>query len=108
MKSLAVRADLHWLQLTSNNDLWYQGGGAYDNKVFGYTGRPANGQSSFASVADISADWQVTKSVAANFYYAHVSGKSVVGKIYPDDRQCAVWIRGTRLSLGAAKRTLAN
>ena len=34
-KRLALRADLHWLQLTSANDLWYLGGGAYDNKVFG-------------------------------------------------------------------------
>lgn len=82
---LAVRADLHWLQLTSKNDLWYQGGGAFDNKVFGYTGRPANGSSSFSSVADISADWQLTKSVGLNFYYAHVWGKTVVRKIYPTD-----------------------
>jgi hypothetical protein len=86
VSKLAVRADLHWLQLTSSKDLWYQGGGAYDNKVFGYTGRPANGQSSFASLADISADWQATRSVGVNFYYAHVSGKSVIGSIYPEDR----------------------
>jgi len=80
---LALRCDLHWLQLTSGKDLWYQGGGAYDNKVFGYQGRPANGQTSFASLIDISADWQTTKSVALNFYYAHVWGKSVIEKIYP-------------------------
>ena len=86
VKKLTVRADLHWLQLTSSNDLWYQGGGAYDNKVFGYTGRPANGHSSFASMADISADWQATRSVGINFYYAHVSGKTVIGAIYPEDR----------------------
>jgi hypothetical protein len=86
VSKLAVRADVHWLQLTSSKDLWYQGGGAYDNKVFGYTGRPANGQSSFASVADISADWQATRSVGVNFYYAHVSGKSAIGAIYPGDR----------------------
>jgi hypothetical protein len=86
VSKLALRADLHWLQLTSSKDLWYQGGGAYDNKVFGYTGRPANGQCSFASVADVSADWQATRSLAVNFYYAHVSGKSVIGKIYPEDR----------------------
>ena len=85
VKKLAVRADLHWLQLTSSKDLWYQGGGAYDNKVFGYTGRPANGHS-FASMADISADWQATRSVGINFYYAHVSGKTVIGAIYPEDR----------------------
>lgn len=82
---LALRGDLHWLQLTSGKDMWYSGGGAYDNKVFGYTGRPGNGLTSFASVADVSADWQTTKNIALNFYYAHVWGKSVVQKIYPDD-----------------------
>jgi hypothetical protein len=85
-KSLALRADLHWLQLTSAHDFWYQGGGAYDNKVFGYTGRPANGSSSLASVADVSADWQATKNVALNFYYAYAQGKTVVAAIYPTDR----------------------
>jgi hypothetical protein len=83
---LGLRSDLHWLQLTSNKDLWYLGGGAYDNKVFGYTGRPANGYSSLASVFDASADWQASRALALNFYYAHAWGKSVVGKIYPDDR----------------------
>jgi hypothetical protein len=81
-----LRCDLHWLQLTSGKDLWYQGGGAYDNKVFGYQGRPANGQTSFASLVDISGDWQATKNVALNFYYAHVWGKSVIEKIYPANR----------------------
>jgi hypothetical protein len=85
-KRLALRADLHWLQLTSAKDLWYLGGGAYDNKVFGFTGRPANGASSLASVPDISADWQATKNVALNFYYAYAQGKTVVGTIYPTDR----------------------
>jgi hypothetical protein len=84
-KKLALRGDLHWLRLTSSKDLWYQGGGAYDNKVFGYVGRPANGYSSLGTVADVSADWQATKNMAVNFYYAHVWGKSVVGKIYPVD-----------------------
>lgn len=85
-KHLELRSDLHWLQLSSANDLWYQGGGAFDNKVFGYTGRPANGHSSFASLADVSADWQATSSLAVNLYYAHVWGKSVVEAIYPTDR----------------------
>jgi hypothetical protein len=85
-KQLALRSDLHWLQLTSAHDLWYLGGGAYDNKVFGFTGRPANGASSLASVADISADWQATKDVAVNFYYAYAQGKTAVAAIYPSDR----------------------
>jgi len=82
-KNLVLRSDLRWLRLTSSNDLWYQGGGAFDNKVFGFTGRPSNGYSSLSSVFDVSADWQATKSVALNFYYAHVWGKSVIEKIYP-------------------------
>ena len=82
-KKVSVRSDLHWLKLTSASDLWYQGGGAYDNKVFGYTGRPANNQSSFASVLDASVDWQVTKPVTMTFYYAKSFGKSVIGAIYP-------------------------
>lgn len=85
-KKLALRSDLHWLQLTEGNDLWYQGGGAYDNKVFGFTGRPGNGHNSFASVADISADYQAMKSLAINVYYSHSWGKSVIGAIYPANR----------------------
>jgi hypothetical protein len=85
-KPLALRADLHWLQLTSAHDLWYLGGGAYDNKVFGFTGRPANNATSLASLADVSADWQTTKNVALNFYYGYAQGKTVVAAIYPSDR----------------------
>lgn len=83
LKQLALRADLHWLQLDSPNDLWYLGGGAFDNKVFGYVGRPSGGATSLASVADISADWQTRKNLDLNFYYAYAQGKTVVAQIYP-------------------------
>ncbi len=82
-KGWDLRSDLHWLDLTSGKDLWYLGGGAFDNKVLGFTGRPANGHTSLASVADISSDWQATKNVALNSYYGYGWGKSVVGAIYP-------------------------
>jgi hypothetical protein len=85
-KTWDLRSELHWLDLTSGKDLWYTGGGAFDNKVFGFTGRPANGHTSFASVADISSDWQATKNVAVDFYYGHGWGKSVPGAIYPTDK----------------------
>ncbi len=85
-KRLDLRSDLHFLQLTSKSDLWYQGGGAFDNKVFGFTGRPANGSSSFASLYDASADYQLNPSILLTAYYAHAWGKSVIGAIYPRDR----------------------
>ncbi len=83
LHSWELRSDLHWLQLTSSKDLWYQGGGAFDNKVFGFTGRPSNGHSSLTSVADISSDWHATQHLDVNLYYAYSWGKSVVGAIYP-------------------------
>lgn len=86
VKQVALRSDLRWLRLTSPHDLWYLGGGAYDNKVFGYVGRPANGSSSLASVADVSADWNTTKNIDLGFYYAYAQGKTVVATIYPSGR----------------------
>lgn len=85
MKQLALRSDLHWLQLASGHDLWYAGGGAFDNKVFGFLGHPANGYTSLGSVADLSANWQTTKNIDLNFYYGHVWGKTVVKQSYPTD-----------------------
>ena len=85
-KRLDFRADLHFLQLASNRDLWYLGGGAFDDNVFGYVGRPSNGHSSLATVVDFTSSWQATRSITANFYYGHAAGKSAVGSIYPTDR----------------------
>jgi hypothetical protein len=84
-KRLSLRSDLHWLQLTSGNDLWYSGGGAFDNKVFGFAAHPANGATSLASVADISADWQTSRNINLNFYYGHTWGKTAIAATYPSN-----------------------
>jgi hypothetical protein len=82
-RRLELRGDLHRLQLASSGDLWYSGGGAYDNNVFGYTGRPSNGHRSVANVFEITSSWQATKSLNVNLYYGHACGKSTVASIYP-------------------------
>ncbi len=82
-KKLMLRSDIHFLQLTASSDLWYQGGGAYDNIVFGYAGRPAGGNNHLATVVDLSSDYQMTRTLALNLYYAHAAGKSVVAADYP-------------------------
>jgi hypothetical protein len=84
-KRLDFRADIHWLQLASRQDLWYLSGGAFDNKVFGYVGRPSNGHRSLATVVDFTSSWQATKSITANFYYGHAAGGGVPASIYPAD-----------------------
>lgn len=86
MKKIELRTDLHFLQLTSASDLWYQGGGSFDNKVFGFTGRSANSKSSFATIYDISAEYQLNPSFLLTTYYAHSWGKSVIGAIYPTEK----------------------
>lgn len=80
---LELRSDLHWLQLTSGKDIWYQGGGAYDNKVFGFQGRPSGGFTSFASAADISADWHAKPYLDVGGYYSNIWGKRVASSLYP-------------------------
>lgn len=82
-KKLELRSDLHFLQLTASGDLWYQGGGAFDSHVFGYTGRPSGGRNSFASTADISSDYQLTPALALNLYYSHSFRRSVIAADYP-------------------------
>lgn len=82
---LSLRSELHALRLTNSSDLWYLGTGAFQPKTFGYTGRPSNGNRSLATVADLSAEYQLTRSFGVNFYYARAWGKSVIARIYPNE-----------------------
>ena len=85
-KRLALRADLHWLQLTSAKDLWYLGGGAYDNKVFGLRG-PSGKRRLLVGIGSrhqrrLAGD----KERCAQFLLCLCQGKTVVAAIYPSDR----------------------
>jgi alginate export protein len=83
---LALRSELHALRLADKSDLWYLGGGAFQPKTFGYTGRPSGGNRSLANVWDLSADYQATRAFAVGLYYGHAWGKAVIASIYPKDR----------------------
>ena len=82
---LSLRTEAHALRLASASDLWYSGGGAFQPKTFGYTGRPSHGNRGLANVWDMSADYQVTRSFSTTLYYGHAWGKGVVESIYPKD-----------------------
>ena len=82
---LLLRSEAHALWLANTADLWYSGGGAFQPKTFGYTGRPSNNFSSLAKVWDLSADYQITRSVSTTFYYGHAWGEAVIAKLYPKD-----------------------
>ncbi len=83
---LEVRTDLHFLQLTAPTDFLYSGGGAFDNKVFGYTGRPGANHGSMSSLYDISADYALSSKLAMTAYYAHAFAKTQLAAIYPNTR----------------------
>ncbi len=78
-----LRSDAHSLRLTNQNDLWYSGGGAYDQTTFGFAGRPSNGSRSLANVYDLSVDYQVNVHVVLSGYYAGATGRTVIENIYP-------------------------
>jgi hypothetical protein len=85
LSRLGLRSEVHTLRLANAADLWYSGGGAFQPKTFGYTGRPSNGNRGLANVWDISADYQITRSFSTTFYYGHAWGKGVISAIYPKD-----------------------
>ena len=81
---LTLRSDVHALWLTSRKDLWYSGGGAFQPRTFGYTGRAGGGNRGLANLWDLSADYTVSKHWAVNFYYAHAWNKGAVRSSYPN------------------------
>lgn len=80
---LTLRSEVHSLRVANSHDLWYLGGGAFQPRTFGYTGRASNGNKSLANTSDLSADYQLTKSFSFGLYYGHAWGKSVINSIYP-------------------------
>ena len=82
---LGLRSEVHTLRLANAVDFWFSGGGAFQPKTFGYTGRPSNTNRGLANVWDISADYQITRSFSTTLYYGHAWGKGVISSIYPQD-----------------------
>lgn len=83
MKGAEVQTSVHGLWLSSNQDLWYSGGGEFDNKNFGYAGRPSSGRSYLATLLDCQFSWKINEYIATTVYYGHAFGGAVVNSIYP-------------------------
>lgn len=79
---VTVRSDYHWLRLTEGADLWYSGGGAQNDDIFGFTGTPANGRRALAQLVDLSATVAVTNWMTLAGYYGHAFGGDVVGQTF--------------------------
>ena len=80
---LVVRTDIRNLRLSSKQDLWYLGGGAFERNSFGFVGRPSGGSKSLGRLVDVSADYSFTPATVFTVYYGSVLGRSVAESIYP-------------------------
>jgi|GEM_PF-231831 len=80
---LQLRTDVHALWLNSLNDLWYQGGGAFQPRTFGFTGRPSGGARGLGNLWDASADYALSRNWSLNVYFGRVWGKGVERNTYP-------------------------
>jgi hypothetical protein len=79
---VTIRTDYHYLRLTETNDLWYAGGGATNDDVFGFSGIPSNDRRELASLVDLTVTVAVLKQLTASLYYGHAFGQGVVRKTF--------------------------
>jgi hypothetical protein len=79
---VTLRTDYHWLRLTEGADLWYSGGGAQNDDLFGFAGTPAAGRHDLAQLVDLSATVAVTRWMTVAGYYGHAFGGDVVGTTF--------------------------
>ena len=81
-QTLTLRAEWHWLRVHNAADLWYAGGGASNDRIFGFSGTPTGGQRELAQLADLSVAYQFHSRVAVYGYYGHAFGQSIVSRTF--------------------------
>jgi hypothetical protein len=79
---VTLRTDYHWLRLSEGRDLWWSGGGAQKDDLFGFTGTPSGGRHDLAHLVDLSATIAVTRWLTVAGYYGHAFGGDVVGTTF--------------------------
>ncbi|MGZ5473168.1 MAG: alginate export family protein [Thermoanaerobaculia bacterium] len=89
-------SELHFLKLTEDRDLWYAGGGAFEDRSFGFAGRPANGSDDLARVLDVSVDYAMNPKTSFTAYAGFARGGDVVDAIFDDESARFVYVEVTR------------
>jgi Alginate export len=93
---VTIRTEIHSLRLAERNDLWYQGGGAFQPSTFGYAGRTSNGHRGLATVYDSSLDYLLRRNLTIGGYLAVARGNGVMKSIYPAGRNASLgFLEGT-------------
>ena len=80
---LSIRAEAHRLRLTKAADLWYLGGGAFQDTGFGFAGRPSGGSKNLATLLDLSLDYKLSPRTNIGLYFGHANGGGAIAASYP-------------------------
>ncbi|MEJ2697677.1 MAG: alginate export family protein [Candidatus Sulfobium sp.] len=79
-----VKLDLNFVGLNNSRDRWYFGSGATSRSVFGFTGRPSQGEDNIGTMAGGHFFYNLSRNLSLYFYYSHMWGGDVVKKTFPD------------------------
>jgi len=79
---VSLRADLHWLRLRDGADLWYAGGGATNDRAFGFSGVPARGGRDLARLLDLGLTARLHPKLIAYAYFGRAFGGDVVARTF--------------------------
>ena len=71
---ITITSEFHSLRLSSVNDLWYSGGGAFQPWTFGYNGRSTSGRRSLANLYDSSVDYRFSRQATVTAYLGYAQG----------------------------------
>jgi hypothetical protein len=80
--TLTARASGHHLQLSEARDLWTLGGGAFDDAVFGFPGRPSGDARAMGNAVSLSLAWQPTRQLQLELFASQASGGDVMAATY--------------------------
>ncbi len=79
---ISVRADVHHLRLAEGRDLWYSGGGATNDRFFGFSGLASGGARDLALLMDLGVSARLHDRVTAYAYVGHAQGDDVVARTF--------------------------
>jgi len=78
-----LRGEAHGISLSSAEDLWYSGGGAFQMRSFGYQGRPSGGARNLARLLDLSGEFRITPDFVVTGYVARARAGRATRAAYP-------------------------
>ena len=80
---VTVRAGARRLRLSDAEDLWYVGGGAFEDETFGYAGRPSGNARGLATITDLGVTVSPARWISLEAYGALAFEGDVIRAIYP-------------------------